>query len=176
MRPAASRASSAAKTDERALIPAAERLREGRRRGGGARARCEQPVAQKRAQRVGALSGSRVGGAYLAAMCKSERNEPRERPRPSSPGLQLLAFLEGMRADGEMRGIEHSPDELNLSHIAAELGLAGLVCWRMSNDNNHTAWQLDSRETLVWHRGAAGLWTCWSSVAWLRWTGETGGD
>jgi hypothetical protein len=103
-------------------------------------------------------------------MCESEHPERRQQTPPSSPGLQLLRHLEGLRGAAETVGVEHAADELNLPAICVELGLAGLVAWRAEHDANHTAWQLDSRETLVWHGGAARLWSCWSSVDWLQWT------
>jgi hypothetical protein len=87
--------------------------------------------------------------------------------------LRLLAHLEGLRRAAETDGVEHDADAVgeDLPRICADLGLAGLVLWRAAHDDHHTAWQLDTRETLVWSR-VGRLWSCWASVDWLRWTGQ----
>jgi hypothetical protein len=86
-----------------------------------------------------------------------------------------MRHLEDLRVNAERLGTELHVEELNLPHICADLGLAGLVVWRAAHDANHTAWQLDSRETLVWHR-VARLWSSWASQDWMRWTGRAGHD
>jgi hypothetical protein len=108
-------------------------------------------------------------------MCASEPQEHRERPRASSPGLQLLAYLEGLRVEAEAQGADLDVELLNLPHICADLGLAGLVAWRAHHDDVRIEWQLESRETLIWHQ-VGRLFSCYASVDWMHFCGQADRD